>query len=94
MRGAGPVNAAIDGHGRAADALGRRVITVRFRRVFDHTAGMVSICEDLPEEHNRVTLDPILKDAHGIPAPKIHYTISENSRKDARLTRSRGAPRS
>ena len=28
---------------------------------------------DLPEEHNRVTLDPVLKDGHGIPAPKIDY---------------------
>jgi choline dehydrogenase-like flavoprotein len=38
-------------------------------------------CEDLPEEHNRVTLDPVLKDGNGIPAPKIHYTISENTRR-------------
>ena len=35
--------------------------------------GMAAICEDLPEEHNRVTLDPVLKDSHGIPAPKIDY---------------------
>jgi hypothetical protein len=41
---------------------------------------MVAICEDLPEEHNTVTLDPILKDSHGIPAPKITDTLSENSR--------------
>jgi choline dehydrogenase-like flavoprotein len=38
-------------------------------------------CEDLPEEHNRVTLDPVLTDGHGIPAPKIDYTISENTRR-------------
>jgi choline dehydrogenase-like flavoprotein len=38
-------------------------------------------CEDLPEQHNRVTLDPVLKDGHGIPAPKIDYTISENTRR-------------
>jgi len=42
---------------------------------------MVGICEDLPEEHNQVTLDPELKDSHGIPAPKIDYTLSENSKK-------------
>ena len=42
---------------------------------------MVVICEDLPEEHNRVTLDPELTDSDGIPAPKIHYTVSENSRR-------------
>ena len=42
---------------------------------------MVAICEDLPEEHNRVTFDPVLKDSNGIPAPKINYTLSENSRR-------------
>ena len=40
-----------------------------------------SICEDLPEESNRVTLDPDLTDADGIPAPKITYRLSENSSK-------------
>ncbi len=40
---------------------------------------MVIICEDLPEEHNQVTLDPDLKDADGIPAPKISYRLSQNS---------------
>jgi hypothetical protein len=35
----------------------------------------------LPEEHNRVTLDPVLTDGHGIPAPKINYTIGENTRR-------------
>jgi len=61
-----------------------------FRRVFEHTAGMVSICEDLPDEHNRVTLDPTLKDAHGVPAPKIHYTLSENTSKMLDFSLARG----
>ena len=46
-----------------------------------HRIGLSAICEDLPEEHNRVTLDPVLKDGNGIPAPKIDYTISDNSRR-------------
>ena len=29
-----------------------------YRRLFCHRTGMVAICEDLPEEHNTVTLDP------------------------------------
>ncbi|MFI5953823.1 GMC family oxidoreductase [Cryptosporangium sp. NPDC051539] len=37
--------------------------------------------DDLPEETNAVTLDHTLTDAHGIPAPRISYRISENSRK-------------
>ncbi len=34
-----------------------------------------------PEEHNRVTLDPVLKDSNGIPAPRIDYAISDNTRR-------------
>ena len=52
-----------------------------YQELFDRTAGLMAICEDLPEEHNRVTLDPELKDSNGIPAPKLHYELSENSRK-------------
>jgi choline dehydrogenase-like flavoprotein len=52
-----------------------------FRRLVNHRAGMSAICEDLPELHNRVTLDATLKDAHGIPAPRIDYTLSENSKR-------------
>ena len=52
-----------------------------YRKMHNHMLGMSAICEDLPEEHNRVTLDPDLKDNDGIPAPKIEYTLSENSQK-------------
>src|SRR5262249_22325315 len=50
-----------------------------YGELFDRSAGMVVICEDLPEERNRVTLDPALTDSNGIPAPKIDYRLSENS---------------
>jgi choline dehydrogenase-like flavoprotein len=40
-----------------------------------------AICEDLPEEHNRVTLGPSLTDSNGIPAPRVEYTLSENSKR-------------
>ena len=52
-----------------------------YRRLLNHRIGLSAICEDLPEEHNRVTLDPVLKDGSGIPAPRIDYTIGENSRR-------------
>jgi choline dehydrogenase-like flavoprotein len=52
-----------------------------FAELFDRTAGMVAICEDLPEPENCVTIDPDLKDSDGIPAPKIHYRLSDNSTK-------------
>lgn len=51
-----------------------------YRALHNRITGMVAICEDLPEAHNTVTLDPHLKDSDGIPAPRIDYTLSENSR--------------
>jgi choline dehydrogenase-like flavoprotein len=42
--------------------------------------------EDLPEEHNQVVLDSELTDAHGVPAPKVRYRISENTRRNLRFT--------
>ena len=52
-----------------------------YAELVDRTAGMVVICEDLPESHNRVTVDPDLVDSDGIPAPKVTYRLSENSTK-------------
>ena len=37
--------------------------------------------EDLPDEANQVTLSATLTDSSGIPAPEIHYQVSENSRR-------------
>jgi len=48
---------------------------------FDRTITVAVIGEDLPEAHNRVDLDPALVDRHGIPAPRVTYTLSENSRR-------------
>lgn len=42
--------------------------------------------EDLPEEHNRVTLSDKLFDSDGLPAPKIEYRISDNTRKLLKYT--------
>ena len=49
------------------------------RKRLGHSSMWGIIAEDLPEEENRVVLDPILKDANGIPAPKLIYRMSENS---------------
>ncbi len=52
-----------------------------FRERFGHNANIVILCEDLPEEHNQVVLDPELTDGSGIPIPKVRYRVGENSRK-------------
>jgi choline dehydrogenase-like flavoprotein len=52
-----------------------------YRRLLNRRIYLSAICEDLPEEHNRVTLDPELKDGHGIPAPRIEYRIGDNTRR-------------
>jgi choline dehydrogenase-like flavoprotein len=80
LRGSGPVSTALLGMstGRLPYGPGHHAA---FGELWDRLAGFVMICEDLPELHNRVTLDPELKDSDGIPAPKIAYTLSENSRK-------------
>lgn len=49
------------------------------RKRLGHSAMWGIIAEDLPEEKNRVVLDPVLKDSDGIPAPKLVYRMSENS---------------
>ena len=38
-----------------------------------------AVTEDLPDEANGVTLDRVLRDGDGIPAPRITYTVAENS---------------
>lgn len=40
-----------------------------------------SNAEDLPEEHNRVTLDHGNSDSDGLPGVKVEYRISENTRR-------------
>src|SRR5213080_1784451 len=79
-RGAGPVFEAVMSEAKGILPWGADHHRV-FRRLNGHRIAASAICEDLPEEHNRVTLDPVLRDSHGIPAPRIDYTISANSRK-------------
>jgi choline dehydrogenase-like flavoprotein len=51
------------------------------RETFQHTVSMGSMGEDLPEERNRVELDPDVKDHFGMPAARIIYDYGENSMK-------------
>ncbi len=79
LRGMGPVETAMLGLSTGRVPMGREHHEA-YAALWNRTAGMVAICEDLPEESNTVTIDPELRDADGIPCPKIDYTLSQNSR--------------
>jgi choline dehydrogenase-like flavoprotein len=51
------------------------------RARFGRSASWILIAEDLPEPENRVELATDLVDGSGIPAPRIFYRLSENSRR-------------
>jgi choline dehydrogenase-like flavoprotein len=79
-RGAGAIMEAINSslHGRLPWGEAHHDV---YRRLLHRRIGLSAACEDLPEAHNRVTLDAVLKDAHGIPAPKVDYTLSDNTKR-------------
>jgi choline dehydrogenase-like flavoprotein len=52
-----------------------------FERLFSRAGAMIICCEDLPNEANTVTIDPDLKDTDGIAAPKLAYTVDDNSKR-------------
>ena len=79
-RSLGPLHTALGGIGGSPIPWGDRHHSV-FAERMGRTITIAVLGEDLPEEHNRVELDPELTDGDGIPAPKIMYVESENSRK-------------
>jgi choline dehydrogenase-like flavoprotein len=79
LRGFGPVTTALWGMSAGRLASGAAHHSA-YAALFDRIAGIAAICEDLPEPTNCVTLDAELVDSNGIPAPKITYRLSDNSR--------------
>ena len=45
---------------------------------YPHMAGMWLVGEDIPQETNRVTLDPKAKDKFGLPVASVHYDDHPN----------------
>jgi choline dehydrogenase-like flavoprotein len=80
LRGSGPVGAAMGGMMSGALPWGADHHNA-YEQMFDRSASICAVGEDLPEEHNRVVLDPDLVDSDGIPAAKLLYTLGENSKK-------------
>lgn len=74
----GPLNAAL---ASVRQGIWGEQIHASVKRSLGHSVMWGIIGEDLPEEGNRVTLDPELTDDSGLPAPKVRYRMSENSRR-------------
>ena len=45
---------------------------------YERVAGMWLVGEDMPQETNRVTLDPKAKDKFGLPVASVHYDDHPN----------------
>jgi choline dehydrogenase-like flavoprotein len=45
---------------------------------YENIAGMWIVGEDMPQETNRVTLDPNVKDKHGMPVASVHFDDHPN----------------
>jgi choline dehydrogenase-like flavoprotein len=68
------------GHMAVGDRIGpglHEIVERGLGRAFEWGAEI----EDMPDEANRVTLDPDLEDSSGLPAPKVRYRLSEDSKR-------------
>lgn len=80
LRGAPPIETASHGYFMRQIPLGPDHHK-KFAKMYNKTAGIAVISEDLPEMHNRIELDASHCDAHGMPGVKVHYTLSDNTKK-------------
>lgn len=80
LRGAPPAETAASAYMMRRLPLGRDHHK-SFAELFNHTAGIAVITEDLPELDNRIELDPDRTDSTGMPGVKVHYTLSENTKR-------------
>ena len=80
LRGTGPVEAATSAFQRRKLKFGTQLYD-DFQNYYRKQAVISLICEDLPDPENRVVLDPAHTDRFGVPGVKIHYDLSENTKK-------------
>jgi choline dehydrogenase-like flavoprotein len=78
VRQSGPLHTALGGFALARVPWGEAHHQT-FAERHGHMINIGVMGEDLPETVNEVTLDPLLTDAHGIPAPLVRYRLSDNS---------------
>ncbi|MFT4616142.1 MAG: choline dehydrogenase-like flavoprotein [Minisyncoccia bacterium] len=75
----GPVNAALPS--RAGEQVWGADHHLHVRNRLGRGASWGLFGEDLPDEQNHVKLSKTATDSSGLPAPELHYSVSENSRR-------------
>ena len=80
IRGPLPIEASINLLNSKQIALGENFVS-QFLSKYNHTAHLAVITEDLPESENRVILDSNDYPPHILPGVKIHYKLSQNTKK-------------
>jgi choline dehydrogenase-like flavoprotein len=79
---AGPLEAISNWRGHASrDELWGEGFNHRLSQSIGHMLQWHVVPEDLPEETNSVSLHPELTDSDGLPAAKVTYRVSENTRR-------------
>ena len=77
----GAAGSALGGTTRTRPAAWGSAHHAEFEQLFDRHIFCAIQADDLPVASNRVTLDPVLKDAGGLPAANVHYDLHDNTRK-------------
>ena len=77
LRGQGPLTVARGGYGTKLP-WGRRH-TAAFDEAFGRSISLTVTCDDIPEDKNRVELDPAQRDQWGMQLPKMIYRLGENT---------------
>ena len=80
LRGAGPLETALSARKFKKLNFGNNFHD-NFSDHYGRSIPLAIVCEDFPEEHNKIELDYDNKDSSGMPGVKIIYKLSENSKK-------------
>jgi len=75
----GPINTALPS--RAGEQVWGPDHHAHVKTHLGHGANWGLFAEDLPDEANHLTLSTRVTDSSGIPAPEVHYRMSDNSRR-------------
>ncbi len=76
----GPLGTLLRARGGRIDAVMGDAFHSTLEECFPHALEWGLVAEDLPDDANAVSLAPTLTDSDGVPAPKISYRLSENTR--------------